>query len=167
MKFYSFPPTLIAAATLFSIIDAAADEICFRPPLGWALADSAALSPNVKAPVIGPKTGMIPPSINLTTESFSGSLKDYVAIMKSISGKMGGTWKDLGAFKTAAGPANISQLINKTEWGDIQMLHVVLVKDGIVYILAAAALKEEFPSYYRQFYETFASLQFNESALSS
>jgi hypothetical protein len=136
------------------------EKITFAPPPGWQLADSTLLSSNVKALVIGPKIGMMPPSINLATEAYKGTLQEYLKIVKSIASAKGAEWKDLGKFKTAAGNAHLSQLDTKSQWGDLRMMHIMLLKDGVMYILTATALKEEFPSNYKQFFTALSSLKF-------
>lgn len=129
-------------------------EATFQPPDKWKMAESKMLSPNVKALVIGPSTSAYPPSINLATESYQGSLKQYIEIAKSIGTKKGGIWKDLGPFTTKAGKGRLTQLDTKTNWGDVRMLHLIILKDGAIYVLTAAALKLEFPTYYKDIFDT-------------
>ena len=136
------------------------DEIVsFQPPAGWKNAEKASLSPSVQALVVGPATSSIPPSINLATENYPGTLEEYLKIVRSIGEKRGSNWKDLGPFDTKAGKGRLTQLDTKTEWGDIRMMHVILVKNGIVYILTAAAMKSEFPTHYKTFFSALSSLQ--------
>ena len=131
----------------------------FTPPSGWKLAESQDLPKNVKAMVVGKGSGNFPPSINLTTEDFSGTLKDYLKIVKKINQSNGAAWKDLGTIKTAAGKASFSQVDTKTEWGLIRMMHVILVEKGVAYIMTAAAPKEEFGTFYKDFFDSMRSLK--------
>ncbi len=142
-------------------VDASGSEIVsFQPPLGWKKAEAnSSLSPNIKALVIGPSDSLVPPSINLATESYSGTLKDYLKIVRSIGIKKGSNWKDLGSFNTKAGKGHLTQLDTQSVWGDIRMMHVILLKNGVIYILTAAALKSEFPSHYKSFFDSLSSLQ--------
>jgi len=136
--------------------------ILFTPPKGWKPVEASALSPAVKAMVVGNGEHEYPPSINLATEEYSGTLKEYLKIIKSINQAQGTEWKDLGIIRTEAGSANLSQVDSKTEWGDVRMMHVILLKDGTVYILTATSLKEEFPKFYRDFFSSMSSLRFQK-----
>ncbi len=137
--------------------------LLFTPPEGWMMADSAALPPSVKAMVIGQGANEFPPSINLAVEPFKGSLKDYLKTIKAINDSQGAEWKDLGTIRTEAGNASLSQVDSKTEWGDVRMMHVVLVKNDNAFILTAAALKEEFPRFYKDFFRSLRSVRLNKN----
>lgn len=136
--------------------------IMFNPPEGWRLADPKVLPPSVKIMVVGKGHGDFPPSINLGIENYQGSLKEYLKIIKSINEEEGSEWKDLGTIRTQAGTASLSQVDAKTEWGEIRMMHVVLMKEGVVYILTAAATKDEFGRFYKEFFKSMRSLRFNK-----
>lgn len=138
-----------------------ADVAAFTPPSGWRIADNKALPPSVKIMVVGKGEHEFPPSINLGTEQFNGTLKDYLKVIKTINDAQGATWKDLGLIRTEAGDASLSQLDTKTEWGDVRMMHVILVKNGTVYILTSAALQSEFPKFYKDFFNAMKSFRFN------
>ena len=133
----------------------------FTPPQGWRIADPKALPKSVKAMVVGKGTHEFPPSINLGTESYRGTLKQYLKRIKEINESRGGRWKDLGTIQTDAGPGNLSQVELKNQWGDIKMMHIILLKEGIVYIMTAASLKEEFPRFYKEFFSSLRSLKVN------
>lgn len=137
------------------------DVAVFTPPPGWRLADSKALPPSVKIMVVGKGEHEFPPSMNLGTEKFDGNLKDYLKVIKAINDSQGASWKDLGLIRTEAGDASLSQLDTKTQWGDVRMMHVILIKNGTVYILTAAALQDEFPKFYKDFFSSMKSLRFN------
>lgn len=131
----------------------------FIPPDGWRFADAKSLPPHVHVMVVGKGKGSFPPSINLGTEAFSGTLKEYLKVVKAINDNHGAEWRDLGSIPTESGEASLSQVDSKTEWGDIRMMHVILLKSGIVYILTVAALKDEFSSYYSDFFKSMKSLE--------
>ena len=136
--------------------------VIFNPPTGWRLADSQSLPPRTRVMVIGQGEGAFPPSINLSTEEYGGSLKDYLKIIKEISYSRKSEWKDLGKIRTQAGDASLSQTDSVIEWGPIRMMHVILLKNGIIHILTAVALKTEFPKYYKVFFESLRSLRINQ-----
>lgn len=137
------------------------ESLMFTPPEGWRMADKTALPPSVKVMVVGKGEHEFPPSLNLGTEPFDGSLQDYLKIVKAINLAQKTEWKDLGMIRTEAGDASLSQLDTKTQWGNVKMMSVILVKNGIVYILVAAALQEEFPKFYKEFFSSMRSLRFN------
>lgn len=134
-------------------------QASFKPPEGWRYADDKELSPSIKVMVIGKGGYEYPPSINLGTEEFKGTLKDYLKIVKTLNQNLGKEWKDLGKIRTEAGIASLSQSDIKTEWGDVRMMHVILVKSGMAYIMTAASRKEEFPKFYKEFFASMRSLK--------
>lgn len=146
-----------------SAVDAKSPQaVYFTPPEGWRQAESKSLSPNVKIMVVGKGKGEFPPSINLAVEPYKGTLKDYLKIVKSINASKGGNWKDLGKIRTDAGEGSLSQLDTKLQWGDVRMLHAIVSKNNTIYIMTAAALREEFPAYYKQFFDAMRSLHIND-----
>lgn len=139
--------------------------VMFVPPQGWVLADPKALPPSVKIMVVGKGQREFPPSINLATERYNGTLKQYLKTIKAINDSQGAEWKDLGTIRTEAGDASLSQVDSKTEWGDVRMMHVILIKNGTTYILTAASLKDEFSQYYKDFFNSMRSLRINKDAI--
>lgn len=137
-------------------------SVTFQPPANWRLADPAALPPNVKVMVVGRGKGSYPPSLNLMTEHFVGTLKEYLRIVQKKNEKWGDDWKDLGVIRTNAGDASLSQVDTKTKWGTERLMHVIFIKNEQVYVLTAAALKEEFGQYYKDFFNAFRSLKINQ-----
>lgn len=131
----------------------------FVPPEGWRFAESSALPKNILLMVVGQGGREFPPSINLATDNYKGSLKEYLKVVKSINDAHGDEWKDLGTIRTEAGEASLSQLDTKMNWGSVRMMQVILLKEGTVYILTAAALKDEFPKFYKDFFKSMRSLQ--------
>lgn len=135
------------------------------PPPGWQMADTKTLPKNVRLMVVGKGKGQFPPSINLATENYNGTLKDYLKLVKSINAAKGVEWKDLGKIQTEAGEGSLSQIDTKLQWGDVKMLHTILVRKGVVYIVTVAALKEEFPSLYQPFFNSMRSLTIDEDGV--
>lgn len=140
-------------------IGAEAATAQFTPPPEWKSADPAILPKHVKIMVVGKGSRELPPSINLGYEEFKGSLKDYLKIVKDLNKSQGDPWIDLGTIETKSGPANLSQIDMASEWGTIRQMHVILLKSGVIYILTAAALKEEFSKYYPAFFDSLKSLE--------
>lgn len=134
--------------------------IAFTPPKGWRKADENALPKEVSIMVVGTGEHEFPPSITLGSEPYPGTMKEYLKRVKEISSSKGNEWKDLGTIKSDAGVLNLSQTDSQTEWGKVRMLHVMIKKDGIMYVLTAASLKEEFSKFYKDFFEAFRSLRF-------
>lgn len=141
--------------------------ITFTPPQGWRTADQLGLPPSVKIMVVGQGSHTFPPSINLGTEKYKGTLREYLSMIKDINNSQGADWKDLGTIKTQAGNASLSQVDSKTEWGDVRMMHSIIVQDGNAYVLTCAALKEEFPKFYKDFFSSMRSLNFANDPIRS
>jgi hypothetical protein len=146
----------------FSQIAKTPGAVIFTPPEGWRVADAQALPASVKIMVVGKGAHEFPPSMNLGTENYTGTLKQYLKRIKEINYSQGLEWKDLGMIRTEAGDASLSQVDTKTQWGDVRMMHVILLKNETVYILTAASLKEEFPKFYKDFFKSLRSLKINE-----
>jgi hypothetical protein len=137
--------------------------VIFKPPAGWHFAEKTTLGPHTKVMVVGKGAHEYPPSINLVTENFSGTLKEYLKIVKEINKAKGEEWKDLGKIKTQSGEASLSQVDMKTEWGVVRLMHVIYLKEGTVYILTAASLKDEFAKFYKEFFNSFTSFKINKT----
>lgn len=136
------------------------DELLtFTPPAGWVMADPKALPPTVKVMVVGKARSILPPSINLATEPYNGTLKEFLRKIKKMNEENGCPWKDLGTIRTQAGPASLSQADFPTKWGDMRMMHVILIRNGSVFILSASSLKAEFPLFYKDFFTSLRSLR--------
>lgn len=141
--------------------------LTFTPPQGWRTADQKGLPPSVKIMVVGQGSHTFPPSINLGTEKYKGSLREYLNMIKDINNSSGADWKDLGSIKTQAGNASLSQVDSKTEWGEVRMMHAIMVQGGDAYVLTCAALKEEFPKFYKDFFSSMRSLNFTNDPIRS
>ncbi len=131
----------------------------FTPPKDWRFAEIEALPKHVHVMVVGKGDYPFPPSINLGTELYAGTLAEYLQIVKAINDADGAEWKNLGTIETEAGPANLSQVDSSTEWGKVRMMHVILLKEGTAYILTAAALCKEFSKFYPQFFRSMKTLR--------
>lgn len=138
--------------------------VLFTPPAGWRMADPKLLPERVRLMVVGQGPSGFPPSMNLSLEPYSGSLKDYLKIIKNMNDAQGYEWKDLGTIRTEAGTASLSQVDTKTEWGHVRLMHVVLLKNGTIYILTASALKDEFSQFYKDFFASMRSLRVAKDA---
>lgn len=134
----------------------------FTPPEGWSQAAPEFLPGNMLVLAIGQAKSTLPPSINVSSERFKGTIKDYLKIIKSINTRKGGVWKDLGKIRTAAGEGSFSQLDIKSAAGDVRMLHAIILKNETIYIMTATALQEEFSSYYKLFFDAIRSLHIND-----
>jgi len=135
--------------------------VTFTPPAGWRAADPKELSPSVKAMVIGKSKTNFPPSINISMHPYAGTLKQYLKMIKSENAALRAEWKDLGSIRTLAGDASLSQVDEKTEWGEIRLMQTILVKNGFAYILTAASTKNEFAGFYKDFFNSMGSLTIN------
>lgn len=131
----------------------------FTPPPGWRFADVSNQLNKVRTMVVGTGKREVQPSMNLMVDSYPGTKKEFLKFAKALCETKGEHWKDLGTIQTEAGNASLLQVQSKTEWGDLQMLQVVLLKEGKVYILTAAALKEEFPQFYSDFFRSLRTLR--------
>lgn len=146
---------LLLSSSLFASLFAS--SATFKAPEGWRQVDERDLPKSVKFMAMGPTTTYFPPSINLGVDEHKGTLSDYLKIVKKINESHGTEWRDLGMIQTKAGSASLSELVMPTEWGEIRMMHVIYLKEGMAYILTAAAMKEEFSSLLPRFYEAFRS----------
>ncbi len=136
--------------------------VLFTPPPGWRLVDPKNLPKSVLVMVVGKGEGEFPPNMNLGFENYSGSLKDYIRkIVKVQLDSTHAEWKDLGTIQTEAGDAQLLQIENKTKWGVERQMMVLLKNEGTIYMLTASAIREEFPKYYKEFFNSLRSLKIN------
>lgn len=136
--------------------------VIFTPPNGWKLAEASALPAHVMAMVVGTGPSTFPPSMNLSSEPYKGTLRQYLKTVKNLNSAQGYEWKDLGSIKTEAGQAGLSQVDTKSQWGEVRLMHVILTKNGRVYILTASALKDEFSLFYKDFFAAMRSLRVSQ-----
>ena len=137
------------------------DQNClqFTPPEGWMIADVKILPERVQMMAVGKGPSPFPPSLNLSSESYKGNLKQYLKTVKEMNASQGYVWKDLGTIQTQAGKGDLSQVDTQTTWGIVRLMHVILVKNGRVTILTASALKDEFSLFYQDFFASMRSLK--------
>jgi hypothetical protein len=134
----------------------------FTPPKGWKRVIESELPKSVKFMVVGEGKSYFPPSINLGLEEHKGTLREYLDLVKRINESQGTEWRDLNIFETKAGKASLSEIVMGTEWGEIRMMHLIFLKEGMCYILTAAAKKEEFSELLPLFYEAFRSFEIQD-----
>jgi hypothetical protein len=149
--------------------ETAVTSLCFfKPPQGWEIADPKDLSPRVKIAFLTNTGKGFCPSINLTVEKTSVSLPDYLKAVRSIHEQnRNNQWRALGRVRTEAGLAQLTEIDTTTEWGPVRMLQLILLKDGHAYVLTAAALREEFSNYYKEFQAAFRSMTLSSDLLSN
>lgn len=133
----------------------------YTPPAGWQMPDPkiVKLPPHVHSMVVGKGPSTVPPSINLSSQAYNGTLKQYLQMVKLKNEEKGDIWKDLGTIKTGAGMASLSQVDSKSQHGDMRNMHTILVKNGTAYIMTAGALKSEFSMFYQDFFNAMSSLR--------
>lgn len=134
--------------------------ITFKPPPGWRQLEANQLPESVKAMVVGQGKGSVPPSINLSLEHYAGTIETYLNTIDAINRSRGTPCQRLSTLDTPAGRGYLLQVIDETNWGAIQLIHLVLLDEGMIYLLTAAAPKEEFGQYYPLFFDAMKSLQF-------
>lgn len=144
--------------------------VIFTPPEGWGAVDPQTLPLSekakkiIKAMVFGKGLSQFPPSISLAIHPWNGTVKDYlIKEIKPDIETIKGNFKDLGNMKTQAGDARLCQVDFMTNWGELREMHVILKKDDLLLVLTAAALKEEFPRFYSDFFTSMRSLRFHHA----
>lgn len=133
--------------------------VYFTPPAGWQMADPSQLPPCVKWMVVGKGPSFFPPSLNLSTEPYKGSMKAFLKRVRQADEERGYLWKDLGTLRTDAGVGSLIQVDIPSEWGEKRSMQLILLKNGQLYILNATSLKEEFPLFYKEFFAAMRSLR--------
>lgn len=130
----------------------------FIPPNSWEVADPRSLSPKVKIAFLKNTGKGFCPSINLAIEETDASLTEYLKAVRSIHEQdRSNHWRMLGKVRTGAGLAQLTEIDSMTEWGAVRLLQLIFVKEGSAYVLTAAALKEDFPNYYKVIQSAFRS----------
>jgi len=139
-----------------AVENASVSECFFLPPKNWEIADPRSLSPRVKIAFIKNTGKGLCPSINLAVEQTQVSLSDYLKAVKAIHEQdRNNRWRALGKVRTAAGLAQLTEIDSSSEWGSVRLLQLILLKSGTAYVLTAAALKEEFSDFYKEFQSAF------------
>lgn len=132
--------------------------VYFNPPKGWFQVEPDKSTRTVKLIIVGKPKSTFAPTIKLSTQLYSKSLKDYLNMIKVKNQSEGIDWKDLGIIQTKTGKASLSQNDEKTEYGTLRFMRVILLKDERIYILTATALASEFSFYYKEFFDALTSL---------
>lgn len=136
--------------------------VCFfDPPQDWELMDPGTLPKSVKIAIRCPVKNKFPPSMNLAVDRVSCDLKNYLKKIKALNLAEGSDFKELGTIDTQAGPASLSQLDMESNWGQVRMMHAILLHDHEAHILTVAALRDEFPEYQNLFFDAMRSLRIN------
>ena len=162
LSFASLPIEEPAPSPLFESNEIQTEKqsfVFFTPPPEWQVADSSKLPPCVKFMVVGKGPSFFPPSMNLSTEAYKGTLKQFLKKVRKADEEKGFIWTDLGTIRTEAGNASLSQVDMPSEWGERRTMQVILVKNGNIYILNASALKSEFSLFYKEFFAAMRSLK--------
>jgi hypothetical protein len=135
--------------------------VCFFiPPKGWEVANPELLAPHVHICFLGTSSKGLAPSINLATEVVDTSLETYIQEVRKIHlSDPNSRWRDLGKYTSLLGEGRLTELETPTELGVARMVQLIMIKEGVAYILTASALKEEFSKYYRIFDQALHSLQ--------
>jgi hypothetical protein len=130
----------------------------FNPPKDWLIADPALLSPRVQIGFICKTKKGFCPSLNMATEEVEVSLDEYLKAVKNIhEADHHNRWRKVGKILTRAGEAQLTEIDTKTQWGAVRLLQLILLKDHVAYVLTAAALKEDFAQFYKEFQSAFQS----------
>jgi hypothetical protein len=140
----------------------------FIPPKNWEIADPRSLSPKVKIAFLKKGGNGFCPSINLAIEETDASLNEYLKAVKAIHEQdRRNHWRALGKVRTSAGLGQLTEIDSTTEWGPVRILQLIIVKEGQAYVLTAAALKEEIPTYYKEFQSAFRSFTLSNDLFSN
>lgn len=132
-------------------------------PAGWSVIDPQELPSTVK--MLAAKKGKreIPLTLNLASEPTNRDLAGYLKIVKEINESEDHCWKQLGYISTPAGAAHLSRKQIASKWGDVVLVHAILVKEQTAYIVTASGLKEEFQENYDAMMSAIRSLTINPS----
>jgi hypothetical protein len=141
--------------------DAPQETAQFTPPVGWRLADQKALPEHVKVMVVGQGKRDFPPSINLAIDPFSGTLEEYMKVVKSILQSQKAIWKEIGTLDIGSLKGKLLQIDTRTKWGEERQLQLITVYDGAAYILTASALAQEFSDFSADFFAALKSFTIN------
>lgn len=132
----------------------------FTPPQDWSFVNPEDLPKQVKVLVQGKGKYELSPSINLSVESTSLDLKSYLNAVKELhESSSNAQWKKLGTIQTQAGPAMLTQVEMETKWGPARMMQTIMIRNHHAYILTTTARPEEFPHFYKDFFQSIQSLR--------
>lgn len=144
------------------VAEIACPEWCYLiPPADWEIASTSPCSENPRVAFVKKTKSSFRPSLNLTTEPVRTSVEEYLkAVEKLHAADRQTEWRHLGQIQTLHGPAELTQLDIKAEWGDVRMLQLILIRHQNAYVVTAASLKKDFSLHYRDFYSVFQNIQF-------
>ena len=139
----------------------------FSPPKDWQYAKPKNSSPHIQVGFIGSGSNFFHPSINLATEEFEGTLKEYLKAVKAIhTGEPKTTWRDLGKFAMRGGEGRLTEISSPSPFGDVKLLQAILLKEHTAYILTAAVLKKDFSHLQNEILASLRSLSFHADLFS-
>jgi hypothetical protein len=142
--------------------------VLFTPPSGWAFADPKTYQhlPRIRMMIFKEGgSGTVMPSINIASQPFKGTLKDYIKIIKSRVAAEGSDYKDLGTLRTDAGLAALCQIDQTTNNGVSRRMCAVLLKNDEIFLISAAASKDKFNLYYKDFFNAFRSVKIGKDVI--
>jgi hypothetical protein len=141
-------------------------SICyFIPPQNWCCADPAKLSKEVAVGFVGKGGSSFNPSINLASEKTEASLDEYIlAIKNSYRNDKHSQVRELGKIKNEIeGESALIEITKESSFGEIKLLQSITKKEGAVYILTGAVLKEELLKFKEELFKAFKSLKLTDN----
>lgn len=134
-------------------------EITF--PKNWdRIEDPTQLPKKVNCLVLGPVKQNFTPSINIASEKTPLSAIEYLKEAKKFHESLPLTkCHYIGELKTRSGPAPAMLIDKFTDWGGVRFLQVMIVEDGLAYVLTGTCLENEFPEFEKTFVDTFCSFK--------
>lgn len=159
---------LFLCLTLSTLCSNEKEFFCyFDPPSDWDCADPKALSSLVQVGFVGKGKKLFRPSLNLALEEIDCGMKEYLKAVKEIHESDPHTrWRDLGALRTKAGEARLTEISRKTKWGDVRMLQSILIHQNKAYILTGAVLRDEFSEQYKPLLKAMRSMRITDDLIS-
>lgn len=136
----------------------AQEECYFLPASDWKLNDPKTLSKRTIIGFIGTKKSGFSPSINLTKETVSIPLKEYLEVVRKKCLEKKQSWKSLGTIETRSGKAALVAIETKTKFGEARLLQAILLHKKNAFILTACSLKKDFAQYMGIFKEMIHSM---------
>jgi hypothetical protein len=131
----------------------------FEVPSDWTVTDPNEVDSRIVMLATGKGKLTIPPTLNLATEKTEVTLRQYLKIIRENTMAEGREWKEIGNIETVSGTANLSQCDIETKWGKTRLLHAILLRDQVAYVLTASAMDDEFADNYELFFNSLRSLQ--------
>lgn len=154
----------ISCLLLFNCL-IASDYYFFIPPPGWEMADSSVNTDMTRISFISKAHPGC--ALSLSIEPTDGSLKDYVAAVKSLfHNDPNASWRDIGPYKTATGEGRLVELEMKSKDGDKRLLQLITLYHDVAYIITATAPKSHFALLAPTFKKTLQSFSCTPNPLS-